>query len=284
MRRSPRPRRIANFSESLHKQLNAYSIAAGAAGVGLLALTPPAEAKIVYTPVNAQLSRNEPFSIVLNPDGKNTFFLLLRNFISGSRFATEYLAVCHRPYTIGGNWFCTHSTSAPNALNQVRARVGSNFAAVLRAGAKIENGDRFLGKGGAVVMGGVGYNASGSTTAPRWWGPWVNDGKGVKNRFLGLKFKLNGTFHFGWARLTVTSTPPHGFAVKLMNYAYETIPGKGIIAGQTKELDEIDNSIDQPNPSALRGHIPEPATLGALALGAPGLSIWRRKETSLDGQ
>jgi hypothetical protein len=28
---------------------------------------------------------------------------------------------------------------------------------------------------------------------------------------------------------------------------------------------------------------PEPATLGVLALGAPGLSIWRRKETALEG-
>lgn len=37
----------------------------------------------------------------------------------------------------------------------------------------------------------------------------------------------------------------------LTGYAYETIPGKAIIAGQTKGPDEIDNSPDQLNPTAL---------------------------------
>jgi len=46
-----RPARVpSQLSESLHHRLNMYAIAAGAAGVGALALAQPAEAKIVYTP------------------------------------------------------------------------------------------------------------------------------------------------------------------------------------------------------------------------------------------
>lgn len=70
-----RARVPSHLPESLHKRLNAYALAASAAGVGMLALTPPsgyllatgtvlaglfalpdsAEAKIVYTPANEHL-------------------------------------------------------------------------------------------------------------------------------------------------------------------------------------------------------------------------------------
>jgi hypothetical protein len=42
-------RRPSQLPESLHKRLNAYALAASAAGVGLLALAQSAEAEIVYT-------------------------------------------------------------------------------------------------------------------------------------------------------------------------------------------------------------------------------------------
>jgi hypothetical protein len=59
----------------------------------------------------------------------------------------------------------------------------------------------------------------------------------------------------------------------LTGYAYETIPGKLIIAGATKGPDDAEPA------ASLNTPIPIPATLGPLAMGAPGLSIWRRKET-----
>jgi len=253
-----------------------YAVAASAACMGVLMTAPTAEGKIVHTQVNEYLSPNSPFGVALNPGGKNTFFLLLRNYVTASHFGTQNLEFCHRPYTIQGYMNCTHSTSATNALNQVKATGASNDAGALRAGAKIQNGDRFIGKGGAVEMGVVQYFTTSTTSRPpRWSGPWVNGGKGVKGRFLGLKFKMHGRFHFGWARLTVTITGPHSVIVKLVDYAYETIPGKAIIAGATKGPDEN----DQPVPASLKTQTGEPASLGALALGAPGLSIWRREES-----
>jgi hypothetical protein len=57
-------------------------------------------------------------------------------------------------------------------------------------------------------------------------------------------------------------------------YAYETIPNKPIIAGATHGPDYD----AQPASESIETHTPAPATLGMLALGAPGLSIWRREE------
>jgi hypothetical protein len=50
MNRFPRSRKTAELSESVHQQLNMYTLAASAAGVGALCFTPATEAKVVYTP------------------------------------------------------------------------------------------------------------------------------------------------------------------------------------------------------------------------------------------
>lgn len=170
---------------------------------------------------------------------------------------------------------CTSSRSASNSLNAIRV-LPSNGAAALRAGAKIQNGNRFRDKV-IVPLGTVVYRTVSTTTTTglKWFGAWVNGGKGVKTRYLGVKFKINGRFHFGWARLTVT-TQAKSFAATLTGFAYETIPGKAITAGQTKGPDDI--SVETPTAS-LTAPTPEPATLGMLALGAPALSIWRREKS-----
>jgi len=61
----------------------------------------------------------------------------------------------------------------------------------------------------------------------------------------------------------------------LTGYAYETIPGKAIIAGKTKGSDDVE-------PTALNRPALQPATLGVLALGAPGSAIWRREKSVVD--
>jgi hypothetical protein len=50
----------------------------------------------------------------------------------------------------------------------------------------------------------------------------------LKQAYLGLKFVIKGKVHFGWARAKVSV----GFSITavLIGYAYETIPGKPIIA------------------------------------------------------
>jgi hypothetical protein len=53
VKRLSRPRRTAsNLSDSIHQQLNMYAVMASSARVGMLALSQPAEAKIVYSPAH----------------------------------------------------------------------------------------------------------------------------------------------------------------------------------------------------------------------------------------
>jgi hypothetical protein len=84
----------------------------------------------------------------------------------------------------------------------------------------------------------------------------------VKNRYVGLRFKIKGKIHYGWARLSV-QVQNHTVVGTLTGYAYETVAGKPIKAGQIKEEDDA---------------VIQPASLGHLARGASALSAWREKE------
>ena len=90
-------------------------------------------------------------------------------------------------------------------------------------------------------------------------GPWAN----VQHRYLGLKFFINGKVHYGWARLNVHWYVPD-VSGTLTGYAYETVPGKSIITGQTKGPD------DQGRPEQ-----PSPATLAAPLPNQPHSACWR---------
>jgi len=104
-------------------------------------------------------------------------------------------------------------------------------------------------------------------------GKWIN----VQKRYLGLKFAIHGQTHFGWARLNVTCDLYKIDAV-LTGYAYETVPNKSIATGKTKGPADS-STAEQPNPAALTAPTPQPATLGLLAMGSPGISIWRRDDS-----
>jgi len=97
-------------------------------------------------------------------------------------------------------------------------------------------------------------------------GPWI----GNKRAYLGLKFKIDGKTHYGWARLHVLARLTSPVTARLImatltGYAYETIPNKAIIAGKTKGPDLI---------------TVQPASLGHLAAGASAIPAWRVKRTT----
>src|SRR5579872_3598734 len=69
-----RPARTpAQLPESLHKRLSAYALAAGAAGVSVLALVEPADAKIIYTPANIKIRAYQHYYLEINHDGVHDF-------------------------------------------------------------------------------------------------------------------------------------------------------------------------------------------------------------------
>jgi hypothetical protein len=244
------PRKTAKLSASLQHQLHMYAFAASAAGVGLLALTQPTEAKIVYTPTHHVIGKNGRYKLDLNHD-KIADFLLVNTYGCNTDYCIDALSAI----PTGGN-----------GVEGMRGFLSIPYASALKRGARIGPKAHFSGKLMASSQSGQGS-----------LGRWLN----VTNGYLGLKFTIKGKTHYGWARLTVHALGGAFIKATLTGYAYQTIPNKPIIAGQTKLTDEIDDSIGQPNPAALTALIPEPTTLGALAMGAPGLSIWRRKESAL---
>jgi hypothetical protein len=104
-------------------------------------------------------------------------------------------------------------------------------------------------------------------------GPWFN----VSNAYLGFRFKIDGEVHYGWARLTVTWNHKFRIGAALTGYAYETDANKPIISGDTGGA-KVSHEISSPTSEMLVTSHPNPeaSTLGALSLGASGLSIWRR--------
>ena len=88
--------------------------------------------------------------------------------------------------------------------------------------------------------------------------------------------RLRGGSHESIFRAPELSRKPFKATVILSGYAYETIANKRIIAGDTKgpEAGRMEGSN-----AALVNPVRKAASLGLLALGAPGLSIWRREKS-----
>lgn len=243
------PKTASNLSESIHHHLNMYALAASAAGMSVLALT-PAEAKIVYTPTHHVVGKNGRYKLDLNND-KMADFILVNTHYCNTDYCVDVLSAI---------------PAGANGVEGARGFLSIPYASALKRGARIGPNAHFSGK----LM-------ASSQSSQGLIGRWVN----VTNGYLGLKFTIKGKTHYGWARLTVQVLGGAFIKATLTGYAYETIPDKTIVAGRTKALDDFDRIIDQPNPASLSIPTPKPAALGALALGTPGLSIWRRKECGL---
>ena len=232
----------AALTEATHRRLNAYAIAAGAAGVGMLALTPPAQARIIYTPTHRTIKTHHILHLDLNHDRIDDYLVSNKSFCDSG--------ICGRTLRV-------LPVARKNQVVGAKGIGGPFYAYALNRGVKIGPQQPFSGK--LMAASGTEYGSV---------GPWFN----VSDRYLGLRFVVRGKLHYGWARFSVIIGGGR-ISATLTGYAYETIPNKPIIAGATKGPDE-----DQPAPTSFRSPTPKPATLGALALGAPGLSIWRREE------
>jgi len=224
MKLNPRSGDSEHVSSEYHRQLNSYALAATAAGVSLLAMAQPAEARIIYKSTHQVIGDRHSYRLDLNGDGKTdvTIENLYHNGTNGE----------------GTSW---HSQALSAKMAGRNAVVYNTFgAAALKSGTRV--GPKSPFHEGAKVM--AGLTSRGTSWSP--FGSWLN----VKNRYLGLRFKISGEPHYGWARLNVNVQFPLSITATLTGYAYETIPKKPIIAGKT--------------------HGNDTGTLGKLSLGASG--------------
>jgi hypothetical protein len=253
---SIRPGKSAGLSDSIQQQLNKYALAAGAAGVGVLALGHPAEAKIIYTPADTKITPDHVIPVDLNNDGTVDF-----------RFKDVY----QRSRTYGFDHSGILSALPAIQANKIEGftRINGNYASALRAGVSIGSNAKFTTGANRVeeafIDTGRDPNANGTCNST-----WPSG----QSRYLGLKFVMDGGIHFGWARLTVTCVNLH-VAATLTGYAYETVPNKAIIAGQESGTDEEASVLPE---TSVNGTARKTTPLGLLALGSQSLSIWRREE------
>ncbi len=231
----------AILSAALENKLAAYGVAAVAAGVGFLALIPPAEAKIIYTPTHVKILDSSTY-LILNHAG-------VPNFVVSNGYAS----------TGGQNFGAGLEANAVGTKTFVETSGSSSgfaAAAALHPGSRIPPGKMSHGfKKDGLLLGFYDNGIGGY----RWGGKWRN----ASDLYLGLKFQISGKTHFGWARMTLTDGA-HCEGI-LTGYAYETIPNKPIIAGKTKGGDVI---------------TVQPTTLGHLARGASAIPRWRNKAES----
>jgi hypothetical protein len=257
MKRSRRaPATPFRFSPALQQQLNNYAFAASAAGVGLLALAQPADAKVVFTPVRQVIGYNGVYNLDLDNDGTVDF--LIQEWEQGFSSSNALLA----------------DAALGNAVQGTRF-----YAAALQAGASIGPNQKFVSDGpNGEVMVQITHTTTGGTSFV--YGQWVN----VRNRYLGLKFQIDGQTHYGWARVSVQRQAYH-LTATLTGYAYETTPNTGIKAGQTEDNAEISSAGSglpgraAADSGAVAGNPrdSQPSSLGVLALGYETLTARRRQ-------
>lgn len=239
---TPQKRLPLRLSAKLDKNLLAYAVAAGAAGVTVLAMAEPAEARIVATPVNVPITENGGIiQFDLNQDGIPDFGLS----------ANIYEFAGAPPL---GNFSSLLRVVPAQERNEIWA-VSSNrdeCAAALHAGMHI-GGDRGFKPGPLIMLVATGSETRGRSSHCPW--------NGSHSPYLGLKFMIDGQVHYGWARVIAAVR-----SVTLTGFAYETIPSKPIIAGATRDADDGDLPA---SPAALAA--PRHANLGMLAIGSSGV-------------
>jgi hypothetical protein len=221
---SPFKRRPVELKEGLARRLSSYAsaaggairdalaapvgggwVVAGVAGVGMLALSTPAQADIV--PGNS-------FSVF---------------------FGTHF-------WDVDGNGvadFIGFAVSAGHnglafALGSIRGTSGAGLlAGPLGAGYKVGPGDPFGGSGAFAAAFFTYTNTQMTRRSTR--GSWAN-----KSGYLGFVFDISGQAHYGWAYLSVsvgTAGIP-GYSAVAGPVYYNTIPNQPIFTGETTSTPE----------------------------------------------
>jgi len=151
------------LNSQLNQRLLAYVATGAAAGVGVLAMTQPANAKVVYTPADRQLILDGG-RLDLNNDGTTDF-----EFVQSG---------------LGTQW--------NYLVNPVKFNKLMNHAEPLAAGVTVGPGENF--GGGAQEM--VFFCLCSVLFTSR--GPWAEQ----QDQYMGFEFNIKGAAHFGWARFS----------------------------------------------------------------------------------
>jgi hypothetical protein len=213
----------------LELRLLRYAVAAGLA----LASQVRAHGQVIFTPSSAAFHGiGNKLDIDLDNDG-----------------STDFSLIAKWTYYDTGNMIQALFASGDRPSHQILTDQ-HDYAAALTKGTRIGPGQNFRA---FALMETPFYRGS--------WGYWGGYGK---NRCLGVRFLIHGEVHYGWIGFRGVRSFP--VSAKLYGYAYETTPGKGIVAGDTGTSATLDSSIS-------------PTSLEILAAGHTAIDE-RHKRTS----
>jgi hypothetical protein len=258
MAANTRPRfNRSQFHANIEHHLKAYSLAAAAAGVGMMVLASPAWSEVVITKKTIPVVFGTPVLIDLNKDGIADFEF---SFTYSDHGRISDVGLVARGLT-GGKAVGGKVSFGPDGA----------YASALARGAHIGPSAHFSSSHGKVTLERdiqTASSSAGSAYYGNWYGLSTNRGK--LGSFLGVKFQIKGETHYGWIRMSVKL--PGDFTTEITAYAYETIPNKRIEAGNPSKSPVARTR----EPQRQRG-IGTPS-LGMLALGTLGLPRWRRDD------
>jgi len=257
MHRGLRDRPSSQAIETIHQHLALYATAAMAAGVSMLTLAQPAAGEVVVThktiPILPRyiISANVPLDI--NGDGVTDVSFGFTSFGPYS-IITANLTLKNIP----GNEVITKG-SGPSL----------QLVSALTRGMKVGRSDHFDGASYAVLEQSSQVEKNHSMCVDqKQYGHWEGNNP---DRFVGVKFQISGQTHYGWVRINVTHSVVlskcRGISATITAYAYETVANKPITIGSATEMADEPQA---PNPS-----------LGMLAMGTDGLTLWRREEHTI---
>jgi HYDIN/CFA65/VesB family protein len=197
-------------NSSIHPHGRMFAIAL-ATIVAAFTLVSPAKAEIVYHSANIGIN-DGTYNLDLNGDGV-TDFTIMSTWRSGS---------C--------GVLCKYSEIS---LGETPASGNGAVVGPLKRGDEIGPNQAFDGNSGLMSEYASSYRC---TFLGCYWshgsgGPWLG-----KKGYLGLSFQVNGQTYYGWALLKCPGGTYGGGQGTLLGYAYETIPGRAILAGETSYI------------------------------------------------
>ncbi|MFI5171028.1 MAG: T9SS type A sorting domain-containing protein [Chitinophagales bacterium] len=207
------------------KKLAGYSVMAGA----FLATAGDANALIVYHDEDPDFEStvNELYEIDLDDDGT----------VDVTLYPFQYVVSGSTTGGLFGTSFVNDVFAIPGSGNYVAGSVGAanyGYPYALDSGSVVDDAQSFLSYSadprgyGLLSLAYSRNNIIDGVPAQLFYsGNWIG---GVDDKFLGVKFDIDGDYHFGWIRMDVGSDNA-SFTVK--DWAYEAVADAGIETGQT---------------------------------------------------
>jgi hypothetical protein len=238
-------RAVMSLTEQLLRRLNGYGMAAGAAGVAVLACSASADAAPICGNLSVNFARAGTYAF--NPAQEK---------VAPFNVAETFNELSSHTQSRQSRGFFTPNT--PDAKEMVAT---NGWPADVAAGATVGPGGKF-GKGKSYGL------LFGSYYRNRVAGNFRLGQTG----YVGFLFSQLGQTHYGWLRLKVENYQGRNIPVLLLSaFGYESAANTAIPAGG---CGASASSVESGSPAVAPTKRQSPS-LGLLALGSEGLSNWR---------